>query len=633
MLELLRRGATSKIAALLLFAPLILAFSLWGIGPEWRGGGSTWLAKVGNQPIYAEEFQRAYQNEMEQISRQVGRRITPEQARYFQLDQRVLSRLAGSAALDQQVNGMGLGVSTKAIADAVRSDPNFAEFDGKFSKARFDQVLRQNGLSEQSYFAIRKKEDVREQLTDSVLSGIVPAQAYIDLLHKHREETRVIEHITLDPAKVVKLAEPDDVKLREFYDGNKRQFVALEQRKAGVLLLTRDAVKAKITITPDEIKESYETNKERFNVAETRRIYQMAFPDKAAAEKALPELTKAAKFVEAATKLGAKESDIDLGVQTKKQMIDSKIAEAAFALKTDEVSKVVEGIFTTVILKVTDITTGKQKTLEEVSAEVKDQLQAARASREIQTLQTQVEDERSAGRTLTEAAAKVGLEYKEIANVDRNGKAPDGKAAIEHPDSAVITGAIFAGAVGLDAEPVDLSDTGFAWVNVLGVTPEKEKPFDEVKAEVKTAWTESETRKELGSAAARFVERLIKGEAFAAIATEAGAKLEKTNAITRQTSPPGITSSGVQQAFTLPKGAASSALTADSKSRTVFKVIEVTVAGEATKEQTEKIKTELTRTMQADTLNTLVAGLEKRAGLSVNQALLQQVLGGGAQPQ
>jgi SurA N-terminal domain len=64
MLELLRRGASSKIAALVLFLPLIVAFSLWGIGPDWKGGGgaSTWVAKVGNTPTYPEEFQRAYRH-------------------------------------------------------------------------------------------------------------------------------------------------------------------------------------------------------------------------------------------------------------------------------------------------------------------------------------------------------------------------------------------------------------------------------------------------------------------------------------------------------------------------------------------------------------------------------------------
>ena len=632
MMETLRRGATSKFAALILFIPLIFAFALWGIGPEWRSGGSSWLAKVGDAQIKPEDFQRAYQNEIEQISQQAGRRITPEQAKYFGLDQRVISRLAGAAALDQEVRSLGLTISAQSVIDAVRSDANFGGLDGKFDKNRFDAILRQNGLSEQGYLSLRRREDVREQLTDSILTGVAPAQTYIDMLHKYREETRVIEHVTLDPAKVVKLAEPDEAKLKEFYDGNKRQFVSPETRKIGVLLLTRDSVKAKVEVSDAEIKDAYEAAKEKFNVPETRHIHQMAFADKAAAEKALPDLVKAKNFVEAAVKLGAKTSDIDLGVLTKKQMIDGKIADAAFATKKDEAAKVVEGMFSTVVVKVTDIVPGKQKTLEEVSNEVKDELQSSKAVREIATIREQVEDDRSAAKPLVDTAQKLGLEFKEIASVDRAGNGPDGKPAIASPDAAQIVAAAFGATIGLDPDAVDLTDGGYAWANVLGIAPEKEKPFDDVKADVKTAWSEAETRKELGAVAAHFVERLIKGEPIAAIATEAGAKAEKTNPITRSTSPPGLTPSGVQQAFSLPKGAASSALTADGKSRTVFKVVEVAPATEPTKEQSDKIKEELTRTMQLDAYNTFVGALQQRAGVQVNQVMLQQLLGGG-QPQ
>ena len=630
MLDMLRRGATSKVAATLLFLPLIIAFAFWGIGPEWSGRSTTWLAKVGDQRIYPEEFQRAYQAEIEQISQQAGRRITAEQARYFGLDQRVLARLASTAALDQEVKGLGLSISTKAIADEVRTDPAFAELNGKFSKDRFDAIMKQNNLTEAGFLAMRRRDDVREQLTDSLLAGITPPQSTIDLMHRYREETRVIEHITLDPAKVVKLAEPDEAKLKEFYDGNKRQFMMPEQRKVGLLLLTRDAVKGKITVTDDEIKDTYETSKERFNIPESRHILQMSFADKASADKALPELQKAKNFVEAAVKLGAKETDLDLGTLTRKKMIDPKIADAAFALAKDAVSPVVEGAFATVILKVTEIIPGKQKTLAEVSTEIKDSLQTTRAAREMQTIGTQIEDERSAGKPLSEAAEKLGLIYKEIPALDRTGKTPDGKPAVDGPDGAPIAAAVFAGTVGLDADPVDLADGGSAWVSVLGVTPEKERPFDEVKADVKTAWTEAETRRELGTVAAGYVERAIKGESMTALATQAGTKLENTGAITRNTSPPGLTANGVQVAFTLPLNAASSALTADGKSRTVFKVTTINVPAEPSKEQADKLKQEMTRVMQADTLNTFVNGLQQRAGVNVNNALLQQLLGGQA---
>ena len=59
-------------------------------------------------------------------------------------------------------------------------------------------------------------------------------------MHRYREETRVIEYFTPDYDKLIKIADPDDAKLQEFYEQNKRQYIAPELRKANVLLLTRD---------------------------------------------------------------------------------------------------------------------------------------------------------------------------------------------------------------------------------------------------------------------------------------------------------------------------------------------------------------------------------------------------------
>ena len=172
---------------------------------------------------------------------------------------------------------------------------------------------------------------MRDQLTDTLLAGVSPPQALIDLLHRYREETRVIEFFTPDYDKLVKIAEPDEAKLKEYYEQNKRQFVTPELRKINVLLLTRDDVKARLAVSEEEIKAAYEQDKEKFNIPEKRRVQQLAFPDKAAAEKAYAELAKAKNFKEAAAKLGFKESDIDLGLLARKDMIDPKIAEAAFA--------------------------------------------------------------------------------------------------------------------------------------------------------------------------------------------------------------------------------------------------------------------------------------------------------------
>lgn len=630
MLDALRRGAGNWLSKILLVL-LIFAFAIWGIADVFRGYSASAVAKVGKKEISIEEFQQAYQTEIDLVSRQVGRRLTAEQARMFGLDQQTLSRLIGTAALDTQVKELGLAIPAMTIAADIRTNPAFQDVGGKFSKAAFDGYLRQLGMSEARYITVRKAEDARDLVTEAITAPAAVSKAMIDLVHRYRDEKRVVEFTTIDPAKVVKVPSPDEAALRKYYDENKRQFVQPEQRKLALLLLTRDEVKAKLAISDDEIKRAYEDNTERFNVPESRRIYQVSFPNKAAAEKAAEELSKAANFVDAAKALGFKESDIDLGIVQKASMIDKKIAEAAFALKKGEVSKPVEGQFTTVILKIEDVTPGKTRTLDDVKVQVKDELSERRATSEMTSIHDKIEDERSAGKSLKEAAEKFGVNFREIAAIDRAGRGPDEKPALEHPDAARIVNAGFTNAPGNYNDAVDLSDGGYAWIDVLAVTPEKELEFDAVKEKVKAAYIEAETRRELTNVAARFVERLTKGEAMDVVAKEFEGKVEKTAGILRQASVPGLTEQALQLAFTLPKNGATSSPAADGKSRVLFRVVEIVPAADATKEQAEALKATMVRQMQSDAITAYVGGLQTRYGVSVNEAALRQALGQGSQ--
>lgn len=626
MLDAMRRGAVNWLSKILL-GLLIVAFAVWGVADVFRGYGRGTLARIGKTEISVEEYRQAYQDELAAISRRMGRRLSTEQAKLLGLEQRALSRLIGAAAIDAHVGQLRLSLSDQGIAEIIRLDPGFQLPDGSFSTAKFQSHLRQNGMTEGRYVATRRKEEVREQLTDSLTAGLSPPQLLIDLLHRYREETRVIEHFTPDYDKLVKTPEPDEAKLKAYYEENKRQFMTPELRKINVLLLTRDDVKARLAVAEEEVKAAYEHDKEKFNVPEKRRVRQLAFPDKAAADKAYAELADAKDFNEAVAKLGFKQSDTELGLLARKDMIDGKIAEAVFGLKKDELSKPVEGQFAIVLVRVSDIEPGKQRLYDEVKGEIRDRMAEERASQELQALHEKAENERSAGKPLQEIGEALKLTYRAVPEIDGSGKTGDGKPALEHAEAARVAQAAFSGAAGIEAEATELADGGYAWIDVLAVTPEKQKPFEAVLGEVKVGLVEQERRKEVAAHAAKLVERLTAGETVEALAKEIGAKAETTSPVTRSTSPQGLPHNAVQQAFTLPKGGATSSLTADGKARTVLRIADVIPAAAPTEEQTKRLKEELARQLQNDVLAEYIGGLQTRYGVSVNEAALKQALG------
>jgi peptidyl-prolyl cis-trans isomerase D len=554
-------------------------------------------------------------------------------ARLSQVDQRVLEQLIGNAAIENHGKALGLGVSETSIIDAIKKDPTFKGADGKFNRAAFDGLLRQVGVSERAFVAEQKRLELRNQVTQALLSGIAVPATTVNLLHQFREETRDAQYFTVDAAKVVKLGEPDDAKLKATYEANKKQFVTPEQRKLAVLMLTSAEIKKRVPLTDEEVKAEYEADKERFSIPEKRKVQQVAFPDKAAADKAVKAVAAGKSFADIAKEAGAKDSDIDLGLMTRKELIDAKVADAAFALAKDKISGLVEGQFATVLLKVVEIQPGKQRPFDEVNAELRDTMAAKRSNDEVQKLQTQVEDTRSSGKTLKETAAALKVPFIEIAATDRKAAGPDGKPVLEGPDGERIVAAAFDAKIGVESEAIELANGGVAWADVLSLTPEKQRTLDEVKADVKAVWTAAETRKGLVDATAKLVDRLVKGEAIEVLAKETGAKVETAAGLRRGAAAGGLPENAGAQAFIIAKGGATSADAADGKSRIVLKVTEVKPAAVPTKEQADKIKGDTGRQLQNDLYASYVAALRDSQGVTINQAALARALGTDRQAQ
>ncbi len=630
MLESLRHWASGWVASILI-GLLILSFAIWGIADVFTGQGGRWLAKVGSQEISSRDFQRAFQDELQGLSERAGQRISVEQARAIGVDREVLDRLAAMSAIESHAVDLGLGLSDATLVENLKKEPMFQGLDGKFSRERFNGLLRQYGLSEKGLLDLRRRDILRSGILKALEASTVIPAPLVDVVHQWREETRKISYTTIDPAKVLKLKDPTEEDLKKYYEDNKSRYMSEPLRELNILLLAIDALKKKVKVPDEKVKEVYEQTKDTYDRPEKRRVQQIAFPDVDAAKAAKEDIKGGMSFADAAKKAGAKESDINLGLVTRSSLIDSKIAEAVFSLKKDEVSDVVEGQFATVLLLVTEIQPGKKSTFASSKGDVRAKLAAEMAREQVLSVYAEIDDGIASGRTLEEISASLDLPFFHLFGVDRNNKTAEGGIALRVKDASKIIAAGFEGEVGVEQEPLQLSDGGYAWVEVLSTTPSKQKSFEEVKDAVKASWIENQRRKKLSEIAAELVKRIKSGESLEVIAKEVGGKVETTELVTRASIPDGLTEAVMTQAFVIEKGAASSAETRDGNSRTIFQVVEIVPAAKPTKEQLTALENELKSVLRREQSEQYVKGLESRYGLQINEELFKQLTGAEAQ--
>lgn len=618
----------SKALASLLFIVLLFSFALWGIPDFTRGTSRSPIAKVGDAEVTVEEFTNALNERRAAMSRQFQTNITPEQARAFGLDQRVLSELISGAAVNEHARQMGLKLGDSYIAEQVRSNPAFQGADKKFSKQLFENQIRQFGFTTERYFVEARQATLREQITSSLADATTVSPFLVDIAHKFREEQRTVAYFVLDPTKVPKPAAADEAKLKEQYERIKNQFKTPETRKITLLMLTRDDLKSRVTVEEAEVKSTWEKNSTAWDIPERRRFQIVAFKDKAAAAAAAKEIEAGkALFLVALEQPGAG-GRIDQGPSARREIGDPKIAAAVFDLKADQLSQPIElrggGA---ALVRVTEIEAGRKRPFEEVAKEVRENIERARLSELEKQLHEQIEDRRGGRKPLAAIAADLKLKVIEIASSDRNGQTPDAKPALEHPDAPKLIAAAFEGDKSALRDVVALGGGGEAWVEVNEVTAEAVKPFEAVKADIAAIVGEADHQKAILTAAEALVDRIKKGEALEAVAKSQGAKVETSKPFKRTQPGDTLPPNGARLAFTLPKGGAATVEKADKKGRIVFVVTEIKPAAAPTKEEAERLGTALREQIQSDALANYVAALRDRFGFTINQAVYERAVG------
>jgi peptidyl-prolyl cis-trans isomerase D len=611
---------------------LVISFAIWGIGDIFRGFGRNAVATIGGTEISIEQFRQFYNERLQQLGRQIGRPITPDEARSRGLDRQLLGQLIAETTLDEQAKQMRLGLANAEIAQRITADPSFRGPSGQFDRARFEQLIRQAGFTENRFIDEQRRAMLRRQIARGVTGDLkVPTTAMV-ALNQYRNEKRQIEYVSLGAAQAGNVPAPTPEQLSKYFDERKALFRAPEYRKLTTLALAPADLAKPAAVNDADAKVYYEQRKSSYGKPEKRELRQIAFPNEQEAAAARERISKGTSFDDIAKEREMKPSDIDLGLVAKAEIIDPLVADAAFALKPGETSAPVKGRFGTVLLQVGKIEPGEEKAYEQVAGQIKNEIAESRVKSEIGNLRDKIEDERAAGSTLAEIARKLGLKSVTIEAVDRSGRGPDAKPVPGLPQTPNVVSTAFASDVGVDTEALQLPNGGYLYFDVTGVTPSRERSLDEVKEQVDTRWRDDEIAKRLQSKADDLLGKLKAGTSFAQVATEAGLKVETAADLQRGKQGGFVPAKLVEAAFRTPKGVPGSVEGDKESERFVFRVTDVVdPAFDANSTQGKAITDTLRNSYSEDILTEYIARLQNDFGVAVNEAALNQIVGGGGQ--
>jgi len=369
MLDKIRSVAHGWVGKALL-ALITIPFALFGIDSYLNHAGSNVsVAEVAGNGISVQEYSNALQN--------LRNRLQSEgKADQAQLDSpevkaMVLNQLISKRLLNEEIKHAQYAISDAQLSTYVTGMPEFQK-NGKFSQELYDQTLQQNHISPSKFEAGMRLDLLAQQAQDSIAKlgfvSNVRAENVFKLTNQQRHVT-VAEIKSKDFIKDVKI---DPAQVKAYYEMHKSQLIVPEQVKIEFLLLSTNSLIPGVKVDDAELKKFYDENASKFQGDEQRRASHIligfgvnATPEqkqqaKAKAEEILAAIKKNPKsFEELAIKNsqdpGSAAKGGDLGSFGRGAMV-KPFEEAAFGMKVNEISGLVQSEFGYHIIKVTGIT-------------------------------------------------------------------------------------------------------------------------------------------------------------------------------------------------------------------------------------------------------------------------------------
>ncbi|WP_183257027.1 SurA N-terminal domain-containing protein [Bradyrhizobium sp. CIR48] len=605
---------------------LIVSFGIWGIADIFKGFGQSTVAKVGSTEISLNEFRQIYTDRLQQISRQFGRPLTPDQARAFGLDRQVLQQTIAEAALDEEARRLGLGQSDDQIRQLIMNDPNFKGVGGSFDANRFQAVIRNFGYTEQRYVAEQRKVSLRRQITGTIGAGLEPPKAMIDVLTRFQNEQRAIEFVRLDAAQAGQIDAPSPEALAAYFEDHKVQFRAPEYRKISFVVVSPEEIGKWSEVSDEDAKKMFEQRKDRLGTPEKRQIQQIVFPNVTDAQAARERLVGGMSFEDLGKERGLSASDVDLGLVTKSSLA-AAVGDAAFALPAGEISQPIQGGLGVAIVRVDKIEPGKEADYASLAGDIKREIATERARVKVADLRDKMEDERGGGASVIDAAQKLGLTAVTIDAVDRSGRAPNGQPVANIPQGLDVVSQAFNTDVGVDNDSISFKG-GYVWYDVLAITPSRDRNLDEVRDQVEARWRQDQIATKLKAKATEMVQKLEAGGKLADEAAAIGAKVETATGFKRDDTPAGVPAAVVSAAFRTAKDGVGQTPVTGGTEVIVFRVTDIVEpAVDAASDAIKKLKESLDRAQTEEQVASYVNKLETDIGTTINQAAFAQVTG------
>ena len=509
MLDLLRRNASGPFGLTLIIL-LVLAFSVWGIGDIFRNYDVGTLARIGDREVDSQEFLFRYNREINRISNELERFVSNEEARDSGIDIQILTNLLVEKTLNSSADEMKLRPSDNSLTERLKNTSSFRNAFNQFDKNVFNQVLRQNGITEDLFFSMERDSIAQAQIYRALFENLNISKEFSNLIHRFQNEDRNVEYIVLNTiTENIDSYEINNQELLNYYNNNKDNYKSESKRDFTLLTLLKSEISSLIEVQEDIIKEIYENNVSDYETPEKRTYYVIPFNSSEEVNLALSNFKENTDINNIIVSRGLSIEDVLQSSLSLEEGLNDAISNKAFEVDKNILAGPVQGPFGPTLIYVTKIESSLKKTFLEVKEKIEQDYKSGETQDKIYEIYNIIEDQRAAGLTFEEIALENNLKLSQYSSVNNNGSNfSNSNIDLTLRNSIIET--IFDSDIGLEMDPLEDQNGNVVFIRVDNIDEERLLNFDNVQKEVRSDIINQRQKKELEDISFQYLDDINK---------------------------------------------------------------------------------------------------------------------------
>ena len=408
---------------------------LFGISLFFFKGGSrysnlfnsdTVVATISGTPISTSKFNRTMQMNINKFNQMLGKPITGDEIRSFQIHSLSLGALINDAVFENEYDSIKLIIDESVVAQKTKERiPQLYDKNNKLNETYLNTFLKQQQLKIEDIVQIINFE-TRDEFVNNALFNINYPQYFSSKIDNYNNHSRKISYIEflLEEINIEndiqKYALNMKEELEKYYENNINQYMSKENRNVEYIIFNKKKYANNFVPTNFEIKEYFNANKELYYQNEQRSFIQFNFKK---LEEAKNFKSKIQNFINPSDILKfAEENNIRFN-EFENLIADEMLEEISkplFELNQNQQSKIIETSIAKHIIILQSIEPERQLKFDEVKENIKNTITGIELNNYFIDIKNQASEKILNGKSLSEIANDFNLTISLINNITQD---------------------------------------------------------------------------------------------------------------------------------------------------------------------------------------------------------------------